>query len=70
MFREKEKGRVLARPYLMLYIIFPIHLNVPTRSGHVFNAIIHREKTVHCYLRKFFLFQKDAFYDIVHACDI
>ena len=62
---------VLARPYLMtLYVIFPIHSKIPIRSTCVLKAIIHRKKNsrlFYSYLRKFFLFQKDAFYYIVHA---
>ena len=64
---------VLARPYLItLYIIFPTHLKFPIRSRCVLKAIIHKKNNglFYGYLIKFFLFQKDTFYDIVHACGI
>ena len=50
--------RVLARPYLMLYIIFPIHLNFPVWP------IIHRKKQwiVLRLFRKVFSFSKRHFY--------
>ena len=62
---------MLARPYLMtLYAIFPFHLNFLIRTRCVLKAIIHIKNSGLCYgyLWKFFLFQKDAFYVIVHAC--
>ena len=51
---------------MMLYIIFSIHLNFPIRYKFVLKAIIQRKNRglFYGYLRKFFLFQKDAFYDI------
>ena len=53
--------RVLARPYLILYIIFPIHLEFPVRSGIVLNTIIHRKKQwIVLQLLEKVLFKKDT----------
>ena len=63
---------MLARPYLIiLYIIFPIHVNFPITSRCVLKATIHRKKLwiKLCYLRKFF-FSKRCFCDIEHTCCI
>ena len=57
---------------MTLYVIFPIHLNFLIRSKCVLKAIIHRKKQwiVLRLLEKVFLFQKDAFYEIIHECGI
>ena len=52
-----------------VYVIFPIHLNFPIR--YVLKAIIHRKKQwiiLRLLEKVFFFFQKDTFYDFVHAC--
>ena len=55
-------SRVLTRPYLlMLYVIFPIHLNYPIRSRCVFKAAIQRKKAVLQLLEKVFSFSKRHF---------
>ena len=57
---QTSQFRVLARSYLMmLYSIFPIHLNLPIRSKYVLKGIIQRKKNsglFYGYLRKLFLF--------------
>ena len=57
---------------MLLYAIFPTHLNFIIKSRCVLKALLHRKKQwiVLQLLKKFFLFQKDAFYDIVLACGI
>ena len=64
--------RVYVRLYLMtLYVIFRIHLDLPIRSSCALKASIHRKKQwIVLQLRKFFLFQKDSFYEVVHTCGI
>ena len=55
------ESRVLARPYLMmLYVIFPIHVNFPITSSCVLEATIHRKITVNCFmlLEKIFFLKK------------
>ena len=64
------KVRVLARPYMMmLYVIFPIHLNFPIRSRCVLKAILYWKNSglFYGYLRKFFFFKKTLFM-ILHTC--
>ena len=56
---------------MTLYIIFPIYLNFPNRSRCVLKANIHRKHWIVSWLlAEVFSIQKDAFYDIAHACDI
>ena len=57
---------------MTLYVIFPIHLNFLIRSKCVLKAMIHRKKQwiVLRLLEKVFLFQKDAFYEIIYECGI
>ena len=57
---------------MMLYVIFPIHVNFPIRSRCVLKAIFHRKNwIVLCYLRKFF-FEKVACDDVsvVGSCSL
>ena len=66
---------VLAKPYLMmLYVIFPIHLNFPVRSRCVLKGIIHRKKQwiVLWLLEKVFFFFKSTLFMILymHVCGI
>ena len=63
-FNANSSSMVLARPYLMmLYIIFPIHLNFPIRSRCVLKAIVQRKKQwiVLRLLEKVFSFSKRRF---------
>ena len=61
-----EEAGVLARPYLMLHVNFPIYFNFPIRSKCVLKAIIQRKKQwIVLQLLDSFFFRDDAFYDIV-----
>ena len=65
---EKQLS-VLAMSYLMiLYVFFPIHLNFPITSRCVLKAFIHIKNSglYYAYLRKFFLFQKDAIFVLLY----
>ena len=61
---------------MMLYVIFPIHLNFPITFRCVLKDAIHRKKTVNCFMLFeiiffFFFFSKRCFYyNIVHICYI
>ena len=56
----------------MWWILIPIYLNFPISCRCVLKAIIHRKNSelFYSYLRRVFLFQKETFYDIVHAWNI
>ena len=67
-------GQVLARSYLMLYVIFPIYMNFPITSRWVLKATIHRKKNSELFyltwesllLEKVLHYLRRCFYDIVH----
>ena len=68
-----ESKRSWRRPYLMmLYVIFPIHVNFPISSKCVLKATVHRKKNSQLFYITWevFLFIKRCFYDTVHACCI
>ena len=60
---------MLARPYLiMLFIIFPIHVNFPVLSRCVIKATIHKKTKLFYITWEIFFFKKnDKVYDIVNA---
>ena len=65
--------RVLARPYLMmLYVIFPIHVNFPIRYRFVFKTIIHRKNIGLFYvtwdLKRLLVMMFQSWLAPVHCC--